>query len=99
MWRSLVCSLVLAAVPLHAQAADPSPCGPRKLVVSQLEAKFGEEPVAIGLSDSGRLIEILVGQAGGTFTVILTTPQGLSCIVLTGEDWQSRPQPVSGPDA
>ncbi len=99
MWRSLVCSLVLAAVPLHAQAAEPSPCGPRKQVVSQLEAKFGEEPVAIGVSDNGRLIEILAGKAGGTFTVILTSPQGVSCIVLTGGDWQSRSQTISGPDA
>lgn len=99
MWRSLVCAVVVAAMPLQAQAAEPSNCAPRKEVVSHLAAKFGEEPVAIGVSDSGRLIEILADRAGGTFTVILTTPQGVSCIVLTGESWQARPLTVAGPDA
>jgi len=99
MWRSLLCAAILAAIPIQLQAAEQSACAPRKEVINQLSAKFGEEPVAIGVSDSGRLIEILAGQAGGTFTVILTTPQGLSCIVLTGESWQARVLDVAGPDA
>ena len=99
MWRSLVCAIAIAAIPIQVQAAEPSNCAPRKQVVNHLAAKFGEEPVAIGVSDSGRLVEILADRAGGTFTVILTTPQGLSCVVLTGESWQARPIAIAEPDA
>lgn len=64
----------------------------------QLAAKSGEAPVAIGLSEAGRLIEVPAGQDGGTFTVIETSPQGLSCIVLSGDSWQQRPVEVAGSD-
>ena len=100
MWRSLFCLAVLALTPAQAQSQvnQQSVCAPRKDIVHQLAAKYGEAPVAIGLSDGGRLIEVLAGQDGGTFTVIVTTPQGLSCIVLSGDSWQQRAVVVAGSD-
>ena len=99
MWKSVIGSIVLLAIAFEAQAAERLQCGPRKEVVDQLAAKFGERPVAIGLSDSGRLVEVLAGQPGGTFTVIVTTPQGVSCIVLAGDAWQARLVRAADPEA
>ena len=102
MWRSLFCLAVLALTPVQAHAQtqvnQQSICAPRKEIVHQLAAKFGEAPVAIGLSEGGRLIEVLAGRNGDTFTVIVTSPQGLSCIVLTGDSWQQRAVTVAGSD-
>ena len=79
-------SLALGSGPASAQGA-PAICTARDGLLSQLESKYGEVPVAIGVAD-GALIELLTAKDGVTWTIILTSPQGLSCLIASGEGWR-----------
>lgn len=88
-------------LPLHAVAAlavlavnaeSTAGCGPRDEVLSQLAERYREAPVAIGLASNGGLIELLTADTGTTWTLIITAPNGSSCVLAEGEDWQQRPR-------
>ncbi len=79
-------ALPLGAGPASAQGA-PAICTARDGLLSQLENKYGEVPVAIGIAD-GQLVELLTAKDGMTWTIILTSPQGRSCLIVSGEGWR-----------
>lgn len=54
----------------------------------KLRSEFGEKILGHGVSSDGTLVEIFLAPSG-TFTVIKTTPAGLSCVVDFGEGWQT----------
>jgi hypothetical protein len=57
----------------------------------KLRSEFGEKILGHGVSSDGTLVEIYLAQSG-SFTVIKTTPAGLSCVVDFGEGWQTLHQ-------
>jgi hypothetical protein len=57
----------------------------------KLRSEFGEKILGHGVSSDGTLVEIFLAPSG-TFTVIKTTPAGLSCVVDFGEGWQTLHQ-------
>jgi len=72
-----------------AQAADESEsCRLRSEVISNLATNYGELPEGVGLTDAGNLIEILSTSDGSTWSIVVTTPDGLSCLVAAGEAWR-----------
>jgi hypothetical protein len=74
--------IVALAVPAPANAMT---CGPRTTVVKKLANHYKEKQAAIGLAADGRLIEVWVNPKSRGFTVMLTTPLMVSCIVATGK--------------
>ncbi len=72
--------------PAAAQGA-PSACAKRDALLSQLANRYGEVPVAIGVAN-GRLVELLTAKDGITWTIILTNPQGVSCLIASGDGWR-----------
>jgi len=91
-------SLALKSSPAAAQAAQAarSFCTERDTLLSQLEHKYGEVPVAIGVAD-GRLVELLTAKDGITWTIILTSPQGVSCLIASGDGWRPLTPIPTGP--
>lgn len=92
VWRrvstAIVGALLLAGVLLNsAPVAAQNSCGPRDALVAALGSQYDESAVAIGLAGGGGVIEVLATRDGGTWTIVLTTPEGLSCIVTSGEAW------------
>lgn len=93
-WRSsvlwgLVVSVFLVtagAVPMSAAAQTVMS---RDKVEALLKAKYGEAPVARGLMHSGWLIEVFASPGGDTWTIVFTTPGGLSRVGSTGVAWSS----------
>jgi len=72
---------------LPAQAAG---CAKREQVVERLKTRYSESLTAGGLQasrNSQTIVEVWASKETGTFTVILTTPEGMSCVVATGTDW------------
>ena len=72
-------------------AAAEIPCGKRDTIVDWLAGKYLEEPVASGISSKGALLEVLSSRDGGTWTILLTAPNGTTCVVDTGQAWQAKP--------
>lgn len=80
-----VVGLGFAAIPAHAAS-----CANRDTVVERLESQYDEVFSAGGLQtirNKQTLVEVWSSQETGTFTVMLTTPDGLACVVATGTDW------------
>lgn len=88
----------LAAAPAAGQQAD---CAARDSILDYLAQEFAERPVAMGLANNGGVIEVLSDAAGTTWTILLTRPDGQSCLVAAGEGWESLPLPeiAAGPEA
>ena len=71
--------------------AQPQSCLPHEGADDKLRSEFGEKVLGRGVSSDGTLVEIFLSPSG-TFTVIKTTPEGMSCVVDFGEGWQTLNQ-------
>ena len=88
---------VLALTPTA--AAQQTLCSPRDNVVGQLAKKYSEAPAAIGVTNKGGLMEVWTARDGGTWTIFVTTPQGMSCFVAAGEGWHTMKYKPAEPQA
>ena len=64
-------------------------CNQRAVVLEHLAKKYQETPIAAGVTNTGGLVEVLTDHKGDTWTIIVTTPQGMSCLVAAGEGWRA----------
>jgi len=64
-------------------------CESRAAVLDYLSTKYSEAPVAMGVAKNGSLVEVLTSGAGSTFTIIVTRPNGTTCMVAAGQGWES----------
>ncbi len=82
----------IAALPGAASAQES--CTTRHEVGSYLLSEFSEAPVALGVANNGSLIEVFASSDRTTWTIMLTQPDGTSCLVAAGQSWESLPQVV-----
>ena len=80
-------------------AAAQTACMNRADVLEQLSSKYAETPISLGLAKSGDVVEILSSGDGATWTMVVTRPDGETCMIASGEAWQVIPAKVRGPDA
>lgn len=89
--KRLVFALGLAAISLNAMPASAQgviPCADRTEVIQQLNKQFAEAPVSMGLTNDGSVLEMFVSK-DRTFTVIVTNPTGITCLIASGGNWES----------
>lgn len=81
-----------------AQAGVPaqSVCAERNVLLSSLQREYSENPTAIGLASNGSVIELLTTPDGQTWTILMTRPDGTSCVIAAGEAWEALPQVAEG---
>lgn len=72
---------------MGASAFAQSACFERSALMKHLDGKFSEAPVAAGLAANGSVIEVFSSADGNTWTIILTQPNGASCVMASGEAW------------
>ncbi len=102
MWKTLLLGTVLAVFSSAAAAQSQSSqnqCNKRDNVLSLLANKYQEAPVAVGVTNTGGLVEVLSTGDGNTWTIIVTTPQGMSCLVAAGEGWRAVDHVAAEPEA
>ncbi len=64
-------------------------CGSRDSVVAKLGEKYGEiRRGGGGLAGSTAIFEIWASEATGTWTILKTSPDGMTCIMAVGDGWQ-----------
>ena len=83
--KQLVASIVVALGFLWPAAATAAACLPRDVLVNNLRAVFQERQAVLGLASNGSLIEIFATEDGRTWTLVLTSPNKLSCVMLVGK--------------
>jgi hypothetical protein len=59
-----------------------------KQLAAKLEASYAEVPVSAGLRQDGNLVSVFASTTTGTWTMVMTRPEGMSCVVAVGEAWQ-----------
>lgn len=85
----------LAVLALAAAAIGPLPalaqgqnCGNRTLVVERLTSKYGESRQSIGMAPQGRVVEVFASLETGTWTITVTMPNGMTCLVASGQSFE-----------
>lgn len=69
-------------------AAEPEACQTHREILAHFAKNYRELPAAVGITDGGNLIEVLSTREGATWSIIVTTPNGMSCLVAAGESWR-----------
>jgi len=82
----LLSGIALASRPAIAQSAGL----PRAELVEQLGAQYAETQAAVGVTDTGGVIEVFTTGDGSTWTLVLTKPDGTSRVIAAGETWIKR---------
>lgn len=85
MLRLITIAFVTAMFTLPATAQPV--CMERDNVLNLLASEHAETPVAVGLSNDGRVVEV-AASADGTWTVFLTNPDRISCVMASGVAWR-----------
>ena len=85
---ALALAVLLAAAPAWGQTGVP--CMPHTEFLDRLSKKYGESPVAMGITAGGRVLEVVASE-NGSWTIIVTMPNGISCGLGSGHDWQDVP--------
>lgn len=98
--RSLVAGVLLAALAPATAAAQPV-CLARAALLHQLQADFGERLLWQGRLNAepgqdAAVLEIFVNPEGGSWTLVHSLPDGLSCFVTGGQRWAPAPGTSDG---
>lgn len=88
---ALMIAVIAEAPPALAQSRALSACAQRDLVISKLENSFGESRLAVGLRGQASLLEIWASAESGTWTILVTNTDGISCVMASGDSWHDMP--------
>ena len=87
-------ALIASSVIVSGPAAAQSLSQPRAEILKILGENYAEAPIEMGLTRAGNVIELFASRDGSTWTLVVTSPDGLSRVVASGESWVSiRPLP------
>jgi len=63
-------------------------CGERTAFLGKLSDRFDEVPSAVGLTTTGEVLELLTSPTG-SWSMLLTFPDGRTCLLASGEAWET----------
>lgn len=107
MTKRMIAGLALAALPLTSLTATPlsaqsgANCAPREIVVERLATTYGESRQSMGLGANNAVVEVFASEISGSWTIIVTTASGLTCLVASGLAFETLAEalPAKGNDA
>ena len=68
--------------------AQGSSCANREMIVDRLQSKYGESRQSAGLNQNNGMVEVFASTETGTWTILVTMPNGMSCLMAAGKSWQ-----------
>ncbi|MFQ5438641.1 MAG: hypothetical protein ACE5DK_07415 [Paracoccaceae bacterium] len=68
--------------------AQQARCAERKVVVERLEQKYGETRRSLGIGRNNAVVEVFASDETRTWTILVSLPNGMSCLVASGESWE-----------
>lgn len=87
--KTAVLTTVLALGLTASAAAQGQNCGQRQAVIQRLADGYGESRQSIGMAPQGRVVEVFASLETGTWTITVTTPNGLTCLVASGQSYEN----------
>ena len=89
MFKGIVTSAVITTLLAAPMASAQTNCAPRETVIERLQAKYAERLKGGGLQNANTLLEVWASEATGSFTILLTHANGMSCVVSSGHNWNT----------
>lgn len=90
-------SLLGGAVVAPNTATAMARCGERDQVVASLTDRHAERHIASGFQSEAGLMEIWASDSDNSWTILLTRPDGVTCVMAHGTHWlENTMLPVSG---
>lgn len=80
----------------HAFAETPPQCAARDTVIEQLASRYGESRHGIGLAANNAVMELFASDATGTWTITVTLASGMTCLVASGENFETLAEELPG---
>lgn len=90
--------LTLTAFAAPAMAQQQMACAERNALVGELKEKYNEASQGVGMTGNGAVMELMTSE-GGSWSLVVTMPNGKSCLIATGSGWEQVPVKVAGKDA
>ncbi len=63
-------------------------CAERSVVLNELAVKYHETRRAMGIAANSVVMEMFASAASGTWTLTVTTPDGMTCLVASGDGYE-----------
>ena len=94
---AILIALIVGSFLLSPAALAQPVCGQHNSVSDNLKKSYSEAPVSMGLTTGGGIIEVFASDKG-SWTMVITQPNGVSCLIAVGQDWETLPKPemISG---
>lgn len=96
----LICALVasgLAITAPQAEAEERKRCAERASVVQRLTERYGETLRSIGLHQNTGVLEVYASEKTHSWTILVTMPNGMSCLLAAGHLWEGDAAPLTKP--
>lgn len=87
-------ALLSSADPVLPQDAN---CAPRPVVIQRLAERYGEARQSIGLSSGQALVELFASPETGCWTILVTRPDGVTCLLAAGHSIEMATGILAGP--
>ena len=81
----------LATGPALAQGVQAATCGSRDEVTRKLAHRFGEMQQGAGVVSTNQVLE-LWSSDDGSWTILMTRSDGVTCIMAAGSFWRDVPK-------
>ncbi len=87
---ALIAGCLALIVSAHTATAQMNRnCGTRDHVVTRLADKYGETRRSMGLGANNQIVEIFASDETGTWTITVTMPTGMTCLVASGQAFEA----------
>jgi hypothetical protein len=87
----------IAAMAPAAQAQDARHCAPRERVIERLASTYGETRRSVGLGANNAVVEVFASDDSGSWTITVTLPSGVTCLVASGQAYESLAETMPKP--
>lgn len=97
MFKRLISSALVFGMAVLAPPAWAMNCAPRDAIVDRLNSTYSETLTSRGLQNESTLIEVFTSAKTGSYTILVSRADGISCIVSSGTHWLNQ-TPVAAPE-
>ncbi len=94
--RAAVLFGLLLSTPI-AEAQSRPACADRAKVVERLAERYGETRQSMGMHQNNGVLEVYASADTGTWTILVTMPNGLACLIAAGQSWEANAAPLTKP--
>ena len=89
---------VLLLLLMFSKEADAAMCGPHKKIEKLLTDRYQESTHGVGLVSDRGIVQLYISDKG-TWSIVMTTAAGSTCIIAAGHAWEQIEAKELGPKA